>query len=188
MKKAIALLLAASMTMALAACGSGQPASTGESGSGETKSVVVGSKDFTVVALYKNMMSQEKGFVRRILGILDDYDINFEHLPSGIDTVSVVMSNEQINGRLDEILGEFQSRLRPDSIDVIENIAQIATVGHMMSSRMGTAARLFTALADAGVNIRMIDQGSSELNIIVGVDNKDFNKAIQAIYSAFVEE
>jgi aspartate kinase len=149
---------------------------------------IAGSKDFTVVALYKNMMSQEKGFVRRILGILDDYDINFEHLPSGIDTVSVVMSNEQINGRLDEILGEFQSRLRPDSIDVIENIAQIATVGHMMSSRMGTAARLFTALADAGVNIRMIDQGSSELNIIVGVDNKDFNKAIQAIYSAFVEE
>jgi aspartate kinase len=149
---------------------------------------IAGSKDFTVVALYKNMMSQEKGFVRRILGILDDYDINFEHLPSGIDTVSVVMSNEQINGRLDEILGEFQSRLRPDSIDVFENIAQIATVGHMMSSRMGTAAKLFTALADAGVNIRMIDQGSSELNIIVGVDNKDFNKAIQAIYSAFVEE
>ena len=149
---------------------------------------IAGSKDFTVVALYKNMMSQEKGFVRRILGILDDYDINFEHLPSGIDTVSVVMSNKQINGRLDEILGEFQSRLRPDSIDVIENIAQIATVGHMMSSRMGTAAKLFTALADAGVNIRMIDQGSSELNIIVGVDNKDFNKAIQAIYSAFVEE
>jgi aspartate kinase len=149
---------------------------------------IAGSKDFTVVALYKNMMSQEKGFVRRILGILDDYNINFEHLPSGIDTVSVVMSNKQIDGRLDEIIQEFESRLRPDSIDIIENIAQIATVGHMMSARMGTAATLFTALADAGVNIRMIDQGSSELNIIVGVDNKDFNKAIQAIYSAFVEK
>lgn len=148
---------------------------------------IAGSKDFTVVTLYKNMMSQEKGFVRRILGVLDDYDIGFEHLPSGIDTVSVVMSNKQINGRLDEILDEFQSRLRPDSIDVIENIAQIATVGHQMSARRGTAATLFTALANAGVNIRMIDQGSSELNIIVGVDNKDFNKAIQAIYSAFVE-
>ena len=149
---------------------------------------IAGSKDFTVVALYKNMMSQEKGFVRRILGILDDYDINFEHLPSGIDTVSVVMSNKQINGRLDEVLAEFQSRLRPDSIDVIENIAQIATVGHKMAARRGTAATLFTALAEAGVNIRMIDQGSSELNIIVGVDNDDFNKAIRAIYKAFVVE
>lgn len=148
---------------------------------------IAGSKDFTVISLYKNMMSQEKGFVRRILGILDDYNINFEHLPSGIDTVSVVMSNKQINGRLDEILEEFKSRLRPDSIDVIEDIAQIATVGHQMSARRGTAATLFTALANAGVNIRMIDQGSSELNIIVGVDNKDFNKAIQAIYGAFVE-
>ena len=149
---------------------------------------IAGSKDFTVVTLYKNMMSQERGFVRRILGILDDYNINFEHLPSGIDTVSVVMSNKQINGRLDEIMEEFRSRLRPDSIDVLENIAQIATVGHKMAARRGTAATLFTALADAGVNIRMIDQGSSELNIIVGVDNTDFSKAIQAIYNAFVVE
>ena len=149
---------------------------------------IAGSKDFTVVALYKNMMSSEKGFVRRILGILDDYDINFEHLPSGIDTVSVVMSNKSIDGQLDEVLEEFQSRLRPDSIDVIHDIALIATVGHGMDRRAGTSARLFTALADAGVNIRMIDQGSSEMNIIVGVENKDFETAIRAIYSEFVEE
>ena len=148
---------------------------------------IAGSKDFTVVALYKNMMSSERGFVRRILGILDDCDINFEHLPSGIDTVSVVMSNKSINGRLDEVLDEFEARLRPDSIDVIENIALIATVGHGMSARTGVSATLFKALADAGVNIRMIDQGSSEMNIIVGVDNKDFEKAIRAIYDAFVE-
>ncbi|MBQ4649147.1 MAG: aspartate kinase [Firmicutes bacterium] len=148
---------------------------------------IAGSKDFTVVALYKNMMSSERGFVRRILGILDDYDINFEHLPSGIDTVSVVMANEQINGRLDEVLEEFQSRLRPDTIDVIEDISLIATVGHGMSSRTGTSAKLFNALAEAGINIRMIDQGSSEMNIIVGVENKDFEKAIRAIYDAFVE-
>lgn len=148
---------------------------------------IAGSKDFTVVALYKNMMSSERGFVRRILGILDDYDINFEHLPSGIDTVSVVMSDKSINGRLDEVLEEFESRLRPDSIDVIENIALIATVGHGMSARTGVSATLFTALAKAGVNIRMIDQGSSEMNIIVGVDNKDFEKAIRAIYDAFVQ-
>lgn len=148
---------------------------------------IAGSKDFTVVALYKNMMSSERGFVRRILGILDDYDINFEHLPSGIDTVSVVMSNQAVNGRIDEVLDEFRTRLRPDSIDVFENMALVATVGHGMSFRPGVSAKLFTALAEAGVNIRMIDQGSSEMNIIVGVENKDFETAIRAIYQAFVE-
>lgn len=149
---------------------------------------IAGSKDFTVVALYKNMMSSERGFVRRILGILDDYDINFEHLPSGIDTVSVVMASKNIDGQLDEVLEEFQSRLRPDSIDVIQDIALIATVGHGMDRRPGTSARLFTALGNAGVNIRMIDQGSSEMNIIVGVENIDFETAIRAIYAEFVEE
>ena len=148
---------------------------------------IAGSKDFTVVALYKNMMSSERGFVRRILGILDDYDINFEHLPSGIDAVSVVMSNQAINGRIDEVLDEFRTRLRPDSVDVFENMALVATVGHGMSFRPGVSAKLFTALAEAGVNIRMIDQGSSEMNIIVGVENKDFETAIRAIYQAFVE-
>lgn len=149
---------------------------------------IAGSKDFTVVALYKNMMSSERGFVRRILGILDDYDISFEHLPSGIDTVSVVMSNKSIGDRLDEILEEFRQRLRPDSIDVFENIALIATVGHRMSSRPGVSAKLFNALGEAQVNIRMIDQGSSEMNIIVGVENKDFERAIRTIYTAFVGE
>lgn len=149
---------------------------------------IAGNRDFTVVALYKNMMSSERGFVRKILDILDDYDINFEHLPSGIDTVSVVMSNKSINGRLDEVLDEFRSRLRPDSIDVFEDMALIATVGHRMSYREGVSATLFRALAEAGVNIRMIEQGSSEMNIIVGVENKNFEKAIRAIYAAFVEE
>ena len=149
---------------------------------------IAGSRDFTVVALYKNMMSSERGFVRKILDILDDYDINFEHLPSGIDTVSVVMANKAINGRLDEVLDEFRTRLRPDSIDVFEDMALIATVGHGMSYRQGVSAKLFEALAAAGVNNRMIEQGSSEMNIIVGVENKDFEKAIRAIYEAFVEE
>ena len=149
---------------------------------------IAGSKNFTVVALYKNMMSAEKGFVRRILGILDDYDINFEHLPSGIDTVSVVMSNDSLGDRLDEVLDAFRQRLQPDSIDVFEDMALIATVGHRMSYRPGVSATLFNALGKAGVNIRMIDQGSSEMNIIVGVENRDFQKAIRAIYEAFVEE
>ncbi len=149
---------------------------------------IAGSRDFTVVAIYKNMMSSERGFVRKILDILDDFNINFEHIPSGIDTVSVVMANKSINGRLDEVLEEFQARLRPDSIDVLENMALIATVGHGMAYRQGVSAKLFEALAGAGVNVRMIEQGSSEMNIIVGVENKDFEKAIKAIYEAFVEE
>lgn len=149
---------------------------------------IAGSKDFTVVALYKNMMSSERGFVRRILGVLDDYNVNFEHLPSGVDTVSVVMSNQSIGDRLDEIVEAFRTRLQPDSIDIIEDIALIATVGHRMSYRPGVSAKLFGALGDAQINIRMIDQGSSEMNIIVGVDNKDFEKAIRVIYNAFVEE
>lgn len=149
---------------------------------------IAGSKDFTVVALYKNMMSSERGFVRRILGILDDYDINFEHLPSSIDSISVVMSNKSIEGQLDEVLDAFRSRLQPDSIDVFHDIALIATVGQRMTSRTGVSAKLFQSLADADVNVRMIDQGSSEMNIIVGVENKDFEKAIRAIYHKFVEE
>ena len=149
---------------------------------------IAGSKDFTVVALYKNMMSSERGFVRRILGILDDYDINFEHLPSSIDTVSVVMSKKALGDRLDEVLEAFRQRLQPDSIDVFENIALIATVGHRMTYRPGVSAKLFNALGEAKVNIRMIDQGSSEMNIIVGVENKDFEKAIRAIYDTVVEE
>ncbi len=154
----------------------------------ETTTVVTGiagSKDFTVIAIYKNMMSYERGFVRRILAILEDFDISFEHLPSGIDTVSVVVSNKSIDGRLDELLDAFEKQLNPDTMEVFEDISLIATVGCGMSRRSGVAASLFTALADADVNIRMIDQGSSEMNIIVGVENKDFEKAVRAIYNAF---
>lgn len=148
---------------------------------------IAGSKDFTVIALYKNMLSDERGFVRRMTGILEDYDIPLEHLPSGIDTVCVVVSNKKLDGRLDEILEEFKQQLKPDTMDVSEEVALIATVGYGMSARPGTSAKLFTALAEAGVNIRMIDQGSSEMNIIVGVENDDLEKSIRAIYDAFVK-
>ena len=149
---------------------------------------IAGSKDFTVIAIYKNMMASERGFVRRILAILEDMDIDFEHLPSGIDTVSVVVSNSSLDGRLDELLESFDRQLSPDHMETFEDIALIATVGHGMSSRSGVSATLFNALAEADVNIRMIDQGSSEMNIIVGVKNKDFDRAIKAIYEAFTQE
>ena len=148
---------------------------------------IAGSKDFTVIALYKNMLSNERGFVRRLAGILEDFDIPLEHLPSGIDTVSVVLSNQCVDGRLDEILEEFERQLKPDTVDVSEEVALIATVGYGMSFRTGVSAKLFTALAEAGVNIRMIDQGSSEMNIIVGVENRDLETSIRAIYQAFVK-
>ena len=146
---------------------------------------IAGSKDFTVIALYKNMLAGERGFIRRILSILEDFDMSIEHVPTGIDTLSIVLSNKTLDGRLDEVVDAIQKQVSPDSIETFEDIAMIATVGHGMSRRPGTSATLFTALANADVNIRMIDQGSSELNIIVGVQNKDFNKAIKAIYEAF---
>ena len=148
---------------------------------------IAGSKNFTVIGLSKSMMSQEVGFVRRLAGVFADKDVSLEHMPSGIDTISVVVDNDELNGKLDDIVDEIQRQLQPDTIDVFENMALIATVGRGMSSRTGTSAKLFTALADAGVNVRMIDQGSSEINIIVGVQNKDFEKAVKAIYNAFVE-
>ena len=149
---------------------------------------IAGSKDFTVIAIYKNMMATERGFIRRVLSVIEDYDIPVEHCPSGIDNLSVVISNKLSEGKIDDIVEEIQKKLEPDTIDVFNDIALIATVGCGMSQRPGVSAKLFTALANAGINIRMIDQGSSEMNIIIGVSNKDFEKAIRTIYQAFIED
>ncbi|MDD4122394.1 MAG: aspartate kinase, partial [Eubacteriales bacterium] len=148
---------------------------------------IAGNKDFTVIGIYKNMMNEDKGFVRRLLEILENYDVPLEHMPSGIDTISIVIADKNLNGKLDDIIEEIQRALLPDTIDVHHKMALIATVGSGMAKRYGVSAKLFTALSDVGVNVRMIDQGSSEMNIIIGVENKDFETAIKAIYSAFVE-
>ena len=148
---------------------------------------IAGRKHFSVIAIYKNHLANEKGFIRKLAGIIEDNDMTIEHLPTGIDTMSVVIDQKVLNGKTDEIVEEIKYQLKPDSVDVVEDMALIATVGAGMSARKGTSARLFTALADAGVNIRMIDQGSSEMNIIVGVEEKDFETAIKAIYNAFVK-
>jgi len=147
---------------------------------------ITGSKDFTVITMYKALLSSERGFIRKMSGVLEDFDIPIEHIPSGVDTLSVVISNKQLGGKLEDILDEFERQLKPDHMEVSDDIALIATVGAGMSLRTGVSAKLFTALAEKKVNIRMIDQGSSEMNIIVGVENKDFEKAIRAIYGAFV--
>ena len=147
---------------------------------------IAGKKNFTVIFLEKSMMNSEIGFIRKVLSVVEHYGIGVEHLPSGIDTLSIVLESEQIkDGLLTDIVNDIRNAVSPDFIRIIENISLIATVGHGMNRRLGTAARLFNSLAEAGVNIRMIDQGSSELNIIIGVDNSDYEKCIRTIYDAF---
>ncbi len=147
---------------------------------------IAGKKDFAVLLLEKSMMNNEIGFARKVLSVLEHYGISFEHVPSGIDTMSFVISENELDGKLDKVVDDIKKNLSVDNITVYKNMALIATVGHGMAKRTGTSATLFTALAEANVNVRMIDQGSSELNIIVGVDNDDYAKAIQAIYKGFV--
>ncbi|HEX3048033.1 MAG TPA: aspartate kinase [Bacillota bacterium] len=153
----------------------------------DTITGIAGKREFTIIALEKAMMNTELGFGRKLLSILEANSISFEHLPSGIDTVSVVIADSQLKGKLDALLEEIKQQCKPDSLEVYPNIALIATVGRGMVYTPGIAAKLFTALAQANVNVRMIDQGSSELNIIVGVQTNDFEKAVQTIYQAFVK-
>ena len=154
--------------------------------SGQLITGIAGNRDFTVIGIHKNMMANEIGFLKQVLSILEDYKISIEHIPSGIDTVSLVISNKYLEEKLSDLIDEFEKKLGADSIELFENMSLIATVGLGMASVPGVAAKLFSALTAAGVNIRMIDQGSSEMNIIVGVETKDFETAIRAIYNAFV--
>ena len=147
---------------------------------------IAGKKGFTVLTLEKDMMNEEKGFGRKLLQVLEKNDMSFEHLPSGIDTMSVIVNEHELEGKEDLIISELIAATSPDSISIEKNIALIAVVGRGMKNAKGTAASVFMALADNDINIRMIDQGSSELNIIVGVDNADFEKSIRTIYSKFV--
>ena len=147
---------------------------------------IAGKKDFTVISLEKSMMNAEVGFVGKVLSVIEKHGISFEHLPSGIDTMSLVIDNACLkNGILKTLLSEMQEAVHPDKIYTHDNIALVATVGHGMANNIGTSARLFTALSKANINVIMIDQGSSELNIIVGVDNKDCEECIRAIYREF---
>ncbi len=147
---------------------------------------IAGRRDFTAITVEKAMMNSETGFARGVLAVFEHHGISFEHMPSGIDTLSVIASDAALEGKLDAVLDDLQSTLHPDSLDVDPDLAVIATVGRGMAHTPGMAARVFNALARADVNIRMIDQGSSELNIIVGVNTADFEKAVRSIYAAFV--
>jgi aspartate kinase len=148
---------------------------------------VAGRKGFSIIAIEKTLMNAEVGFGRRILTVLETNGISFEHMPSGIDTVCLVVSSSELEGKADKVVREIKLECRPDSVELEHGIALIATVGRGMMHIPGMAAKVMGALSEAAVNIRMIDQGSGELNIIVGVKADDFEPAVRAIYSAFVD-
>jgi len=146
---------------------------------------IAGKKGFTSINIEKDMMNSELGFGRRVLEVLENNRISFEHLPSGIDTMSVIVNSSVIEGKKDKIIEAITREVSPDSITVEDGLALVAVVGRGMIHTTGSAAKVFTALANEKINIRMIDQGSSELNIIIGVDEADFEKATCAIYNEF---
>ncbi|MDR1570298.1 MAG: aspartate kinase [Oscillospiraceae bacterium] len=148
---------------------------------------IAGHKGFAIIVIEKAMMNAELGFGRRVLQAVEECGVSFEHLPTGIDTMCVVLSQEALYGVRERLVQRIIELTEPDSIEIHDELALVATVGRGMVSQRGIASRLFEALYAAGVNVRMIDQGSSELNIIVGVSNRDFERAVRAIYAAFIE-
>ena len=148
---------------------------------------IAGKKGFSVITIEKDMMNSEIGFGRKVLEVLEDHEIAFEHLPSGIDNMSIVVASSTLDGRRDKVLSSINRMVRPDSLSIEDGLALIAIVGRGMVKAKGTAARVFDSISNAGVNIRMIDQGSSEISIIVGIEEHDFDKALKAIYGEFVK-
>ena len=148
---------------------------------------IAGKKGFCSVNIEKDMMNSEIGFGRKVLQAFEDYGISFEHVPSGIDTMTVFVHQDEFINKEQKVVSAIHRLADPDTIDIESDLALIAVVGRGMRSTRGTAGRIFSALAHANVNVRMIDQGSSELNIIIGVSDEDFENAIRDIYKIFVE-
>ena len=147
---------------------------------------IAGKKDFCTVFIAKAMMNSEVGFCRKVLQAFEENDISVEHMPSGIDTMTVVVHEDEFMHKEQQVVSYINRMANPDTIDIEADLALIAVVGRGMKSTRGTAGRIFSALAHANINVKMIDQGSSELNIIIGVANNDFEAAIKAIYDIFV--
>ena len=147
---------------------------------------VAGKKGFSVLTIEKDMMNAEVGFGRRVLEVLENNGICFEHLPSGIDNMSVILNTHELEGKREAIKNGICRQVNPETLEVEDGLALVAVVGRAMVKAKGTAARVFKAISGAGINIRMIDQGSSEISIIVGVEEADFEDALRAIYQEFV--
>ena len=148
---------------------------------------ITGKKDFTIVSLSKRGLSSEVGYLRKVLSVFERHHLSIDYVPNGIDNVSVVLPTSAIASKLYAVLGEIQSELEPDSLDVHDQIAVVAAVGRKMAFRPGISGKIFAALGEADINIRMINQGPDELNIIFGVDNRDFVSAIRVLYNSFVK-
>lgn len=148
---------------------------------------IAGTKGFATVMIEKDMMNSEIGFGRKVLQVFEDNELSFEHMPSGIDTMTIIVNTDDFIEKEQDILAGIHRAVQPDSIVLESDLALIAVVGRGMKASRGTAARVFDALARENINIKMIDQGSSELNIIIGVRNCYFNQAIKAIYQEFID-
>ncbi len=147
---------------------------------------IAGKKGFCSINIEKAMMNSEVGFGRRVLSVFEQYGINFEHMPSGIDTMTIFVHQSEFEEFEQSVIAGIHRAVEPDMVELESDLALIAVVGRGMRSNRGTAGRIFSALAHARVNVKMIDQGSSEWNIIIGVKNDDFERAIKAIYDIFV--
>lgn len=146
---------------------------------------ISGKKDFTVITIEKTLMNSETGILRKMISVFETNDISIEHVPTGIDSISVIVSNSELNSKLDKVMEEIRIYCNPDSISCYPNMALIAVVGRGMIRAKGVSAKVFAALGNNGINVRMITQGSSELNIIIGIENEDFEQTVTAIYEAF---
>ena len=147
---------------------------------------IAGKKGFCSINIEKSMMNSEIGFGRKVLQVFEDQGISFEHVPSGIDTMTVYVHQDEFEEKEQQVIAGIHRAVQPDLVEMESDLALIAVVGRGMKSQRGTAGRVFAALAHAHVNVKMIDQGSSELNIIIGVENRDFEAAVKAIYDIFV--
>lgn len=148
---------------------------------------IAGKKGFAAINIEKAMMNSEIGFCRKVLNILEEFNISIEHMPSGIDTLSLIFPYNDIKGKEDEILSKIRKTVSPDHIELESGIAMLAVVGRGMRRTRGTAARIFASMAHARINVKMIDQGSSELNVIIGIGEDDFDEAIRKIYDMFID-
>ena len=147
---------------------------------------IAGKKGFCSINIEKSMMNSEVGFGRKVLQVFEDQGISFEHVPSGIDTMTVYVHQDEFEEKEQQVIAGIHRAVQPDFVEMESDLALIAVVGRGMKSTRGTAGRIFSALAHANVNVKMIDQGSSELNIIIGVENREFETAVKAIYDIFV--
>ena len=147
---------------------------------------IAGRKGFCAINIEKAMMNSEVGFGRKVLGVFEKYGISFEHMPSGIDTMTIMVHQDEFEEYEQSVIAGIHRAVEPDLVDLEADLALIAVVGRGMKGTRGTVGRIFSALAHARINVKMIDQGSSELNIIIGVKNSDFETAIKAIYDIFI--